>query len=280
MKLPINTFKNSGLLLAGLSLFAFSSCSDDTEPQVIEMEGSTSLMIDARFGDADFELNKAFPATSGDQALEYNFNKLRYWVSNVTLISETGEEYRIPNSYYLMEETSEIQVQDGSFGKVYPANKREEIQLENIPAGNYTAVKFNIGVEPKYNDNLSLTVGELNALNGMASANWMWFTSYIFTSTSGKMALASDAAQTQNFFWETGSNDMFTEKRVELPNAIKISSATNSSISLDLDVQEVVKIDGAWDNSVIGATKVEMMSSLTSNYVNAISVNSAISTAN
>src|SRR5690606_38667840 len=145
-----------------------------------------------------------------------------------------------------MEETEEIPVQDGTFGKVYPANKREQIQLENIPAGNYTAIKFNIGVEPKYNDNLTLRAGELNPLNGMASASWMWFTSYIFTSVSGKMALSSGAEQAKNFFWETGSNAMYAEKLVEFERAIRISSATESAIALELDVNKVVQVDGAW----------------------------------
>lgn len=279
MKLYINSLRKSALLLAGLSLLAFTSCNEDTDPVANELEGTTTLTLDARFGEADFELNKSFQATAGDQTLNFQFSRLRYWVSNVTLIDDKGAEYLVPNSYYLMEETGEIPVQDGTFGKVYPANKREDIQLEGIPSGNYTAIKFNIGVEPKYNDNLSIRVGELNALNGMASASWMWFTSYIFTSTAGKMALASDAAQTQNFFWETGSNDMLTEKRVEFAQAIKISSATASSIALNLDVKEVININGAWDNGVIGATKVELMTALRDNYVEAISIKAASSTA-
>lgn len=151
--------------------------------------------------------------------------------------------------------------------------------MENIPAGNYTAVQFNIGVEPKYNDNLSIRVGELNALNGMASASWMWFTSYIFTSAAGKMTLASDATQTQNFFWETGSNEMFTEKRVEFSQPIRISSTTTSAIALDLDVKKVISIDGAWANGVIGATKVDLMTQLRDNYLEAISIKTVSSAA-
>ncbi|MDR7131441.1 hypothetical protein J2X69_003805 [Algoriphagus sp. 4150] len=274
----IESLHKPALLLAGLSLLALTSCNDDeASPVVPELEGTTNLMIDARFGDSDFELNKAFRATSGDQSLDYEFTRLRYWVSNVILVKESGEEFILPNSYYLMEETGEIPVQDGTFGKVYPANKREEIELSGIPAGDYKSVKFNIGVEPKYNDNLTLQIGELTPLNGMAKDSWMWFTSYIFTSAAGKMSLASDAGQTQNFFLETGSNEMYIQKSVNFEQPIRISSTTSSSIELILDMQKVVNIENAWDNAVIGATDVEMMTKLRDNYVDAVSLNTATS---
>lgn len=275
--MKFNSIYKSGFLFAGLAFtIVMTSCNDDdTDPVILEKEGTASLMIDARFGDADFQLDKAFQASSGD--VSFIFSRLRYWVSNVTLIDENGVEYQVPDSYFLMEETGEIPVQDGSFEKIYPASKREVIELSDIPAGNYTGLKFNIGVDPMYNDNLSLRAGELNALNGMASISWMWFTSYIFTSAAGQMALASDPEQVQNFFWETGSNDMFATKEIQFPTMIRISSATTSSIDLELDVQQVMNLDGAWDTSVIGATQVDKMTQLKDNYVNAISIQGASS---
>lgn len=279
MKFNSNSFYKKSFLFAGLALsIILTSCQeDDTDPALLEADGAASLMIDARFSNADFELEKAFRAPSGNQEITYTFSSLRYWVSNVTLIDEKGVEYLVPDSFYLMEETGEIPVQDGTYGKVYPANKREVIELKDIPAGNYTGLKFNIGVEPKYNDNLSIRAGELNALNGMASASWMWFTSYIFTSAAGKMALASSPDQVQNFFWETGSNDMFAEKEIEFPTVIRISSATTSAIDMELDMQKVMNLEGAWDTRVIGATQVEEMTRLRDNYVNAISIKGASS---
>src|SRR5690606_14984705 len=157
---------------------------------------------------------------------------LRYWVSNVVLINDKSEEYAVPESYYLVEENNEIPVQDGSYDKVYPANKREEIVISNIPLGAYTGVRFNIGVEPKYNDNLALRTGELTALSGMAKDSWMWFTSYIFTSLSGEMTWVKDETESKNFFWETGSNAFYGMKEIEFEAPITISSETTSSVFL------------------------------------------------
>ncbi|MCE7057434.1 hypothetical protein LZF95_22325 [Algoriphagus sp. AGSA1] len=251
------------------------SCTDDADPIMLEAGGDTRLVIDARFGEDDFELNRPFQTTSGDQALNYEFSRLRYWVGNVILVNENGEEFSVPDSYYLMEETGEIPVQEGTYGKVYSANKREEIALSGIPAGEYKGVKFSIGVEPKYNDNLTLQIGELTPMNGMAKDSWMWFTSYIFTSAAGRMTLASDSEQSQNFFLETGSNEMYVQKSIEFDQPIRISSATSSVIELNLDVQQVVSLENAWDSAVIGATDVGKMEKLRDNYVNAISFSSA-----
>src|SRR5690606_21338268 len=104
-------------------LFAAVSCTD-TEIEYIEKEvtkasaGEVTLTFDARYGDSDFELYKPLDYKlangQGEFDLQYNFSRLRYWVSNVVLINDKGEEYVVPESYYLIEENNEIPIQDGS----------------------------------------------------------------------------------------------------------------------------------------------------------------------
>lgn len=276
----------TNILFPVLILLLSSAC---VETQYVEIEGpapivegKVSITFDARYGDANFELNKPFPYKLNNEAgefdLEYEFTRLRYWVSNVSFIDVSGEEHLVPNSYYLIEENNAIPVQDGSFNKVYPANKREKVDIENIPAGDYKAIKFHIGVEPKYNDNLTMTVGELNALNGMAADNWMWFTSYIFTSVSGKMTWLKDDPESKNFYWETGSNDFYGDKVFDFAEPITINSTTSSEVIINLDVKRVVDFELPWVNNVIGATRPALMEELTNNYVNSFVLKSATST--
>lgn len=103
-------------------------------------------------GTAYFALNKDF--TIGSQT--YNFTKLRYWVSNVTLVDTKGTEYKVPDSYYLIEEVGNLDL-SGTINDsvVYPAKKRETVTLKDIPSGDYKTVKFSIGVDSQHNDNLS-----------------------------------------------------------------------------------------------------------------------------
>lgn len=176
------------LSIIAISVILFTSCSKDEDlVPAAETEGKATITFDAAFGTQDFALNKDF--LSG--ATTYNFTRFRYWVSEAVLVNSQGEEYKVPNSYFLLEETAAIPVQDGAF--TYPATKRESIDLREIPVGDYKTIKFSIGVDSRYNDNLSLQAGELSQLNGMTNVSWMWMTSYIFTSIGGKVSKSGNA---------------------------------------------------------------------------------------
>jgi hypothetical protein len=264
------------LSLLGLSLLLITSCSKDENlnPTGQSATGALSLNFDAVYGDQDFALNKAFnydlTNSSGSYKLTYEFNTLRYWVSNVILVNQAGVEYPVPDAYYLVEENIAQQVQEGSFNKVYPANKREVITIKDIPAGDYKAIKFSIGVDPKYNDNLTLRAGELNTLAAMANENWMWFTSYIFTSTSGKVTwvkTAPETSETKNFKFDTGSNDMYKQKTIELTTPLSIGADHQVKLNLTVDAKKIVDFEFPMTDNVVGASKVALMTRLTDNYL-------------
>src|SRR4051812_31381211 len=88
--------------ILSLAAALFSSCSNDDDSQTVVpvTPGDVTVTFDARVGTSDFALNKDF--TIGSQT--YNFTKLRYWVSNVILVDMKGTEYKVPDSYYLIEE--------------------------------------------------------------------------------------------------------------------------------------------------------------------------------
>jgi hypothetical protein len=253
------TFKMKKILsIIGLSTLLFSSCAKDDDQIInLETEGKTTLTFDAAFGAQDFALNKEF--TSGTKTL--NFSKFRYWVSNVILVNSKGEEYKVPNSYYLIEETGALPVQDGAF--TYPASKRESIDLKNIPAGDYKTIKFSIGVDSRFNDNLSLQTGELSQLNGMTNISWMWMTSYIFSSVGGKV---TEAGVAKNLLIETGLNTNYKSVSLELPSPVHISSTKESKIVLKADVEKAIDGVDVVANPIVGASKASIMSAVATNY--------------
>lgn len=241
-----------------LATVLFISCDKNEEPlAVAETEGTASVTFDAVFGTQDFALNKDF--VSGTKT--YNFNKFRYWVNNVTLVNAKGEEFKIPNSYYLIEETAAVPVQEGAF--TYPATKRETVNLQGIPAGDYKSIKFNIGVESRYNDNLSLQVGELSQLNGMTNISWMWMTSYIFSSIGGKI---TEGTTSKNMLVETGLNANHKTATVDFPTALRIGSSKQTSIVLTTDVAKAIDGVDVFANPIVGASKATIMATVATNY--------------
>src|SRR5690606_556216 len=135
--------KKQNLFFAAVAALVFTSC-EKTEIKEVEkivyadQAGSLSLTFDAKYGASDLGLNKKYLyiliKLSGTYDMEFEFSRLRYWVSNVKLIDKDNKEHAIPESYYLVEETNEIAVQHLVNGEKYPATKREEVTIKDIPS--------------------------------------------------------------------------------------------------------------------------------------------------
>ncbi len=242
----------------------FASCKKETT--IIENAGEAVLTFDAKVGNADFSLNTDFSINSQT----YRFNKLRYWVSNVNLIDVNGNVYSVPDSYYLLEETSPVAVQDGDY--TYPAKKREDVKLLNIPKGQYKTIQFSIGVEKEYNDNLSLQKGELSQLNGMTNVSWMWHTSYIFSAIGGTV---SNGTTSKNIIAETGLNSNYKTVSLDLAAPINIGGSTASTVLLSVDVAKILTGLDLFTTPTIGASQAAAMTQLANNYTQSFSVVSA-----
>lgn len=251
------------MTIIGLSALLFTSCSKDKDPgNSIETDGKATLTFDAVFGNQDFGLNKDFSASGKT----FNFTKFRYWVSNVVLINTKGEEYAIPGSYYLLEETGAINltgIVTGAPNTIYPATKREDVQLKDIKIGDYKAIRFSVGVDQKYNDNLSLQAGELSQLNGMTNISWMWLTSYIFSSVEGKV---SDGANDKTLRVETGLNANYKTIQLDLPKTVHISSTAATKIALNVDVAKSLDGIDVIATPVVGAAQGTVMAAVAQNY--------------
>ncbi|MCX2574364.1 MbnP family protein [Pedobacter sandarakinus] len=255
-----------------LAIGLFSSCSKEGDLiATTDSQGKTTLTFDATFNGTDFALNKDF--TLGTKT--FNFNKFRYWVSNVILVNAAGEDVKVAGSYYLIEETGAINlvgVNNEVSTTIYPATKREDVSLKEIPAGDYKAIKFGVGVDQKYNDNLSLQSGELSQLNGMTNVSWMWLTSYIFTSATGTV---KDGATSKTLKVETGLNSNYKTVSLSFPQTIKIGSSKSSSIVLNVDLAKAFNGVDIIATPSVGAAQATAMATVANNYAtNVFSVKS------
>ncbi len=244
-------------LLASAFILFFTSCTK--ESPVAEFAGKATLSFDARVGSADFTLGNNF--TVGTKT--YNFSNLRYWISNVSLIDAKGVEYVVPNSYYLLEETGNITLTDLSDPITYPARKREDVVISDIPVGDYKSIKFSVGVDSKYNGNMSLQAGELSQYSGMTNVSWMWLTSYIFTSLNGTV---KEGSNTKTFKAETGLNANYKTVTLDLPTSVRISTAKATSIKLNVDVAKILEGIDLIATPTVGASQATVMSALATNY--------------
>lgn len=244
-------------ILSSVSILLFASCKK--EETVVVAAGKTTLNFDAKVGSADFALNQNFTINSDT----FNFSQLRYWVSNVVLTKDDGSTYTVPDSYYLVEQTNAVSVQDGAY--TYPATKRESVELSNIPAGTYKAVTFSVGIDQTHNDNLSLQAGELSQLSGMTNISWMWHTSYIFSSLQGTYKPAGATAATA-IKVETGLNANYKTITLTLPASVSIDGVSANTIGFNVDVTKIIDGLNLKTTPTVSASTATAMSLVAGNY--------------
>lgn len=249
----MNNFKIFTLIL--ITLISLTSCSnDDAEAVKTDVNGTLQLNFDAKVATADFTLNTPFSVN--DQS--YQFDHLRYWISAVKLVNDKNETFTVADSFFLIEETSEILVQDKY---KYAARKRENIDLANVPSGSYTKIIFSVGVDAVHNDNMSIQNGELSQLNGMTNVSWMWHTSYIFSSLTGK-----NTGSDTKIAIETGLNTNYRTIEITLPTAAVIATNKTAKINLNVAVDKIIKDIDVKANPVISAKTPELMTKVADNY--------------
>lgn len=253
------------VLFPVLALMALLSACTKEKIVTVEAPGETTLSFDSKVGSQEFALNQN--VTIGSNT--YSFNKLRYWVSNVVLVDTKGNEYKVPNSYYLVEETGAVAVQDGAY--LYPATKRENVTIKAIPVADYKTVKFSIGVDSTHNNNLSLQGGELSQLNGMTNVSWMWHTSYIFSAIGGTI---TSGGTTKTIKAETGLNANYKTVSLDLPSTIHVSATKATGVMLNVDVTKLFDGLDLMTTPTIGASQATQMATLATNYTKAITVTS------
>jgi hypothetical protein len=240
-------------ILLSIATVLFSACSKDDKDTTDSLKGQTIITFDSKVGTDDFALNKDITINGAT----YNFTQLRYWISNMILTNTDGTNYKVPSSYFLLEENNAIAVQDGNFE--YPATKREDVTINDIPAGTYKSITFAIGIDSTYNNNLSLQAGELSQLNGMTNISWMWHTSYIFSSVKGTR---NNSAITV----ETGLNSNYRTVTLTFPSSITINASTTSNIKFDVDVTKIIDGIDLSSTPTVGAAVPAIMTQVADNY--------------
>jgi hypothetical protein len=246
-------FKKS--ILALTLLFLFWSCEKDEVPAE---PGELQINFDNMVGKEDLQLQKNYVINGRN----YKFESIRYWVSNVRLQKEDGSWYSIPNSYYLIEETGDVSIQEGQYN--YAARKREAVSFSDIQQGRYKAIEFGIGIDKEKNDNLSITAGELSIMNGMTNMAWMWHTSYIFSTLKGMV----ENNTTKVLKLETGLNDNYRTVKLNLASVIAVEPGKKASISLKGDILTLLASFESWETPVVGAQQAGEMQRISDNFKN------------
>ncbi|WP_163786746.1 MbnP family protein [Myxococcus vastator] len=235
--------------------------------QLAATDGSLELNAAFVFGTSPFALGQTYTTAGGDTV---TFSQVRYWLSNVTLLKQDGTTTALADSYHLMEVINAQELEGTSNPVTLPANRRERVQARAVPAGSYTGIRFSIGVDPSYNDDLSRQAGELHVLQNMASVSWMWFTSYIFTKTHGTYVTAEGTQG--DFTWDTGTNANYRTVELPFPAAVTVNSQQHVAVNVQANVAALFTALSPRTTLSIGATQSAESATLSDNFAGMFSV--------
>ncbi|AKD56758.1 MbnP family protein [Spirosoma radiotolerans] len=169
----------------GLAVFACNTNDPSINPV---STGRLRVSFDNVAGTSDLALGSGTYQNAVGES--FAVTKFNYFVSNIRLRKEDGNDYVVPqdSSYFLIQEEK-------------PAS--QTITLANIPTGNYTGITFTVGVDSLRSlADISKRTGVLDpGLNdGMY---WEWNSGYIFLKLEGTSAVAP-AAQNNAFYYHIG----------------------------------------------------------------------------
>lgn len=221
--------KNYIIILFTITGLFFSSCSSDDNggESTLTGKGNITLTFDNGYAGNDLILGTPNPANANGEQL--TITRFSYIVSNFGFTSTDGETYTYPKdeSYFIINQEAEI----------------EDVALSAIPAGEYTAVTFGVGVDAeKYNQGAE-GQGDFLTLAEESDMMWSWLAGYKFLNFEGSFTSAT-VTEATDFKIHMGSHgsslDNYKEVTLNLPTHLLVSEDMESNIHLKIDANVIL----------------------------------------
>lgn len=250
--------KKLSIISLALTAILFSCKKESTTPDFSSTDkGSIGIEFDNVAGDADLILNTAtYTNATGEN---YNITTFNYYISNIVLLNEDGSEYTVPKdeSYFLIKENDEA---------------THTVELENVPAGNYTGIRFTVGVDSlKCTAPVEQRTGVLDPAAGGADMYWSWNSGYIFL----KMEGTSTASAMGDFMYHIGGFGGYSAATINNIKTITLTVPAGGKATVRKDITpdmhlliDAKKVLDGSTNVSIAANSMVMFSDYSVNIAN------------
>lgn len=204
------------------------SCTNDDDATTnISGTGTLNVEFDNAFAGDDLLLNSQAYTTSQNEALK--ISTVKYIVSNIVLTKEDGTTVTYPKSesYFIVNEADEA---------------THVLELANIPAGNYTQVKFGIGVDQEQFNAGASGQGDFLAVAQAEDMLWSWSAGYKFVAFEGTFtsATVADATPFMVHTGQIGTAYNYTEITLNLPTQALVRQNITPQIHIVTDVSKFI----------------------------------------
>lgn len=215
--------KHSLYLLITSVLFACTSDSNFTKTQL-------NLVFQHKVNNQNFQLANSYTNASNET---YQVNELKYIISNITLVKTSGEIISVPveDSYFIINAEDENSLQ---------------INLPQIPIGNYRTLRFGFGV-----DQSNYPLNGVNDFIPQAEdldMLWSWSAGYKFLKFEGNYSTSTKPSE--SFLFHVGSHgtNLDNYKLVSLDKAFSLGLKPEHQLSITADIAKL--FDGFYQMSL------------------------------
>lgn len=220
-----NIVKNTFAVLATTLLLV--SCNDD-DSILNDTAGTGNLTVefDNSFNGNDLIFN-APNTTSNSEVLKVS--NIKYIISNIALTDANGNTFTYPKSqsYFIVNEADEASL---------------FLDLQNIPAGNYTKIRFGIGVDEAQWQLGADGQGDFLEHADTEDMLWSWAAGYKFLAFEGKFTSPTVTAET-DFMVHTGKTGTaynYTEVTLDLPQQALVRAEITPEIHVVADLSKII----------------------------------------
>jgi hypothetical protein len=176
------------LILVFILLMTFGSCKK-SEKQKAQVDFNFHTTFESTsYAFADY-------FTNGD-GIKIRIELLQFYIADVRFVNKKGEEVQV-------EDIALVKIDQSGTGTM----------SVKIPAGNYTSLKFGIGVPKEMNEADPSEYNEPDhPLNTTQNTYWGMNSMYRFVMVDGKYDLTGDGTDDGSFSYHTGYSDCYREK--------------------------------------------------------------------
>lgn len=146
------------------------ACNHDHDDDDITGFGEVEIEFDNQAGSSALVLGNEYTNAAGEKL---KFSTFNYYVSNFVLTKNDGSTYIVPKNecYFLIKQSDATS---------------HTVKLSNVPAGDYTGLRFTIGVDSaKSVSPASERTGVLDPAGAASGHYWAWNSGYIFMKMEG-----------------------------------------------------------------------------------------------
>lgn len=206
-------------------------------------------------------LNQSYPFGE----LNLKFENLAFYLSDLSLVNDDGEEVALTDIEFISLNAFDLS----------SAQSGQVLSYLEIPADNYTKLKFSIGVPEDLNKQ---TPEDFNVSDPLGKTDYYWgpWASYIFSKTEGNADTNGDGDFDLKYFYHTGSDALF--RFFELEQDIVITNKNTKRLELYLDYDDLLRNeDGSYFDIATfprnhNPEDLDIITQLVDNYARAIKI--------